>query len=342
MRSLVAPLVKLGVFATVTVLATALLAITIDNTDFRDTHPYAARFTDATALEEGDDVRIAGVRVGQVTDVRVVDRRIAEVAFTVDRERGLPRSVTATIKYRDLVGRRYVALEHGTGDASALRPGDVIPLERTRPALDLTVLFNGFEPLFQALDPDDVNKLSGEIIRVLQGEGGTVDSLLRHTASLTRTLADRDRVIGEVVDNLNAVLDAVNSRTDQVTALVTTVQELTTGLASDRQAIGDAINAIGDLTGTTAGLLAEAREPLRDDISRLGLVSRTLADHEAVVEGVIQRLPTKIEAMARTASYGSWFNFFLCEAGGRVAVPPVVDDPIPITVLPVTQARCRP
>ncbi|CCH35177.1 MlaD family protein [Actinosynnema sp. NPDC047251] len=342
MRSLVAPLVKLGIFAAVTILATTLLAVTIANTDFADSDTYSARFTDVTALNEGDDIRIAGVRVGQVTGIRVVDRRLAEVEFSVDRQRSLPRSVLATIKYRNLVGQRYISLEHGTGDASALPPGEVIPVERTTPALDLTVLFNGFKPLFQALNPDDVNKLSNEIIQVLQGEGGTIDSLLRHTASLTETLAARDRVIGEVVDNLNSVLDTVNSRTDQVSTLVTTLQELTTGLAGDRQPIGDAISALGDLTDTTAGLLGEARQPFKDDISQLGLVSQTLADNEAIVEGVIQRLPNKIEAMARTASYGSWFNFFLCEAGGQVAVPPIITTPIPITALPVTQPRCRP
>ncbi|MBB5954826.1 phospholipid/cholesterol/gamma-HCH transport system substrate-binding protein [Saccharothrix tamanrassetensis] len=342
MRSLVAPLVKLTIFAVVTVLATTLLAVTISNASFSGASTYTARFTDVTALNEGDDIRIAGVRVGQVDGIEVVDRRIAEVEFSIEGDRSLPASVTATIKYRNLVGQRYIALEHGVGDASALRPGDVIPLERTKPALDLTVLFNGFKPLFQALDPEDVNQLSGEIIKVLQGEGGTIDSLLRHTASLTSTLAARDQVIGEVIDNLNSVLDTVNGRTDQVSTLVTTLQELTTGLAGDRQPIGEAISALGDLTDTTAGLLNESRQPLKDDIANLGLVSQTLADNEAVVEGVIQRLPNKIEAMARTASYGSWFNFFLCEGSGQVSVPPIINDPIPITALPVTQPRCRP
>ncbi|XVS63971.1 MCE family protein [Actinosynnema sp. CA-299493] len=341
MRSLAAPLIKLAVFAAITILATTLLAVTISNANFDDATGYTARFTDVTALNEGDDIRIAGVRVGQVDGIRVVDRRLAEVEFSLEGDRTLPASVTATIKYRNLVGQRYVSLEHGVGDASALKPGDVIPLERTKPALDLTVLFNGFKPLFQALNPDDVNRLSGEIIQVLQGEGGTIDSLLRHTASLTSTLASRDQVIGEVVDNLNAVLDTVNSRTEQVSTLVTTLQELTTGLAGDREPIGDAISAMGELTTTTADLLEKSRQPLKDDIAQLGLVSQTLADNEAIVEGVIQRLPTKIEAMSRTASYGSWFNFFLCEGTGQLAVPPIINDPIPITALPVTQPRCR-
>ncbi|PRY43527.1 MCE family protein [Umezawaea tangerina] len=342
MRGLVAPLVKLVVFAVVTILATALLAVTIANVSLKSATGYTARFTDVTALNQGDDVRIAGVRVGQVEDIRVVDRRLAEVEFSIDGDRRLPASATATIKYRNLVGQRYIALEHGVGDADAVLPeGGVIPLERTKPALDLTVLFNGFKPLFQALNPEDVNKLSYEIIQVLQGEGGTIDSLLRHTASLTSTLAGKDKVIGEVVDNLNSVLDTVNSRGEQLSTLVTTAQGLVSGLAQDREPIGDAITALGDLTSTTAGLLDQARQPLKDDIASLGLVSKTLADNEAVVEGAIQKMPSKLETITRTATYGSWFNFFLCEGTGQVAVPPVIPNPVPITALPVTQQRCR-
>jgi phospholipid/cholesterol/gamma-HCH transport system substrate-binding protein len=341
-RGLVAPLVKLLIFVVVTILATTVLAITIANVSLNSATPYTARFTDVTALNNGDDIRIAGVRVGQVEGIRVVDRRLAEVSFSIDGDRKLPASVTATIKYRNLVGQRYIALEHGVGNADAvLAKGGVIPLERTKPALDLTVLFNGFKPLFQALNPEDVNKLSYEIIQVLQGEGGTIDSLLRHTASLTSTLAAKDKVIGEVVNNLNSVLDTVNSRGEQLSTLVITVQQLVSGLAGDRQPIGDAITALGDLTTTTAGLIDQARAPLKDDIAALGLVSKNLADNESVVEGALQRLPHKLETITRTATYGSWFNFFLCEGSGQIAVPPLITNPIPITALPVTQQRCR-
>jgi phospholipid/cholesterol/gamma-HCH transport system substrate-binding protein len=337
-----APLLKLTTFAVVTIVATTLLAVTIANVNLAGATDYKARFTDVTALNKGDDIRIAGVRVGQVDDIKVVDRKTAEVEFSLDGDRKLPGSVTATIKYRNLVGQRYIALEAGTGDTKAVLPeGGTIPLERTKPALDLTVLFNGFKPLFQALSPEDVNKLSFEIIQVLQGEGSTIDSLLQHTASLTSTLASKDKVIGEVVDNLNTALDTVNSRGEDFNNLVITLQTLVSGLAQDRQPIGDAITALGDLTNATAGLLQQGREPLKNDIAQLGLVSQTLGDNEQIVDGVLQRLPNKLETITRTATYGSWFNFFLCEGTGQVAVPPVISKPIPITALPVTQQRCR-
>src|SRR5207248_11206420 len=155
------------------------------------------------------------------------DRRQAEVKLSVEDDLKLPASVTASIKYRNLVGQRYVSLEPGTGDPNATLPaGGSIPLERTKPALDLTELFNGFKPLFQALSPDDVNKLSYEVIQVLQGEGGTIESLLSHTASLATTIADKDKVIGEVIDNLNSVLDTVNAHTPQLNDTIIKLQQL--------------------------------------------------------------------------------------------------------------------
>ena len=89
-------------------------------------------------------------------------------------------------------------------------------MEPHPPALDLTVLFNGFKPLFAALSPEDVNKLSYEIIQVFQGEGGTVESLLQSTASVTNALADRDKIVGELITNLNDVLAILGDRDKQL------------------------------------------------------------------------------------------------------------------------------
>jgi phospholipid/cholesterol/gamma-HCH transport system substrate-binding protein len=342
MRSIVAPLVKLAIFTVVTVTATALLAISIANVDLSETEDYTARFTDATLLLPGDDVRIAGVRVGQVEEVGIVDRKQAEVTFSVSANRKLPKNVTAQIKFRNLVGQRYVALTQGTGgDPNAvLEPGETIPLERTRPALDLTELFNGFKPLFRALSPDDVNKLSYEIIQVLQGEGGTVESLLAHTASLTSAIAGKDKVIGEVIGNLNAALTTINQRGDKLSDLVVQVQQLVSGLAADREPIGDAIDALGGLADTTAGLLNEAREPLKQDIAALGGLVNNLNDSEAVVEHFIQFLPEKTAKLTRTVSYGSWFNFYLCSLEGSVGIPGIITQPIDVPISAVNQERC--
>ena len=341
MRGLLAPLIKLGIFVVVTVLFTTILGISIANINTTSTNAYKARFTDATLLLPNDDVRIAGVRVGQVKDVKIVDKRQAEVEFEVDAGRQLPAGVTAQIKFRNLVGQRYVSL--GEGDDSSgktLGPGGTIPLDRTTPALDLTELFNGFKPLFTALNPDDVNKLSYEVIQVLQGEGGTVESLLSHTASLATTIADKDQVIGQVIDNLNSVLDTVNAHTPQLNDLIVKLQQLVSGLAADRKPIGDAIESLGNLAETTSGLLGEVREPLKNDISALGNLTNQLNKNEPELEHFIQFLPTKVSTLTRTADYGSWFNFYACEFSGSVSLPPLIPE-VPIPLVPLNRERCK-
>ncbi|WP_410595954.1 MCE family protein [Amycolatopsis sp. lyj-23] len=340
MRGLLAPLIKLGIFVVVTVLFTTILGISIANINTTSTNAYKARFTDATLLLPNDDVRIAGVRVGQVKDVHIVDKRQAEVEFEVDAGRTLPAGVTAQIKFRNLVGQRYVSLGEGADTSGkTLQPGGTIPLERTTPALDLTELFNGFKPLFTALNPEDVNKLSYEVIQVLQGEGGTVESLLSHTASLATTIADKDQVIGEVIDNLNSVLDTVNAHTPQLNDLIVKLQQLVSGLAADRKPIGDAIESLGNLAQTTSGLLGEVREPLKNDISALGNLTQQLNKNEPELEHFIQFLPTKVSTLTRTADYGSWFNFYACEFSGSVSLPPLIND-VALPLIPANRARC--
>ena len=314
-------LVKLVVFAVVTVLATGVLAATIGNLRLGGTTTYHAVLTDATGLQKGDDVRIAGVRVGEIDGIDVADgasRALARVTFTVDSDRTVPRSTRALIRYRNLVGQRYVALSEGAGSSQALTEDGTIPLRQTTPALDLTVLFNGFKPLFAALNPEDVNAFAMEIIKTLQGEAGNVNSLLSHTASLTSTLADRDAVIGRTIDNLNAVLGTVDRRDRQLSTLILELQRFVSGLAEDREAIGASLTNIAGLAESTAGLVKDARPAIRDDVRELGEVSKNLDDSKELVAATIQRMPDKLNTITRTATYGSWFNFYLCDFTGRV------------------------
>lgn len=336
----VAPLVKFLVFALVTALATTVLALTIANSQGGERTDYSARFTDASGLLPGDDVRIAGVVVGTVDSVEIVDRRFAQVGFSVDTAQKLPGSVTAAVLYKNLIGQRFLSLAQGDGgNPVPLPPGGEIPVQRTTPPLDLTTLFNGFQPLFAALDPEQVNKLSMEIVEVLQGQGGTIDSLLSSTASLTSTIADRDQVIGQVIDNLNAVLQTVSDNDQQLNDLIVSLRELVSGLAGDRKPIGDAIASLGDLTTTTAGLIDEGRPALKQDIVSLGDLSDQLNQGEPTIERFLQFAPYKLNKLGRAASYGSWFQFYLCGLSGSVGIGGLV----PAQELPVFQSdapRC--
>jgi phospholipid/cholesterol/gamma-HCH transport system substrate-binding protein len=338
----IGPLVKFGVFALVTMLATTVLGLTIANSQSGDKTTYSARFTDVNGLLTGDEVRIAGVVVGAVDKIQIVDRRLAQVDFSVDSSLRVPASAVAAVLYKNLIGQRFLSLGQGAGATGAvLAAGDTIPVEHTKPPLNLTTLFNGFKPLFTALDPEQVNQLSMQIVQTLQGEGGTVQSLLASTASLTSTIADKDQVIGQVIDNLNGVLGTIDQHDQQLDELVVSLQQLVSGLSADRRPIGDAITSIGELTDVTGGFLADARPPLKDDIAALGALSSNLDAAKPTIERFLAFTPYKLNKISRAASYGGWFQFYLCGLSGSIGV----GDLVPAQELPVFQAdapRCGP
>ena len=170
---------------------------------------------------------------------------------------------------------------------------------------------------------------------MFQGEGGTVESLLAHVASLSSSLADKDAVIGDVIDNLTTVLGSVAARDQELSNLIVSLQQFVTGLAGDREVIFDSLQTIDELAVATTGLLEDARPPLAADIQGLGDLAGNLADTGDVLEGFLQLAPTKIDLITRTAINGSWFNFFLCGAGGFVRLPvsdPVTGRPAGVTV----------
>jgi phospholipid/cholesterol/gamma-HCH transport system substrate-binding protein len=323
-----ADLTKLLIFIVVTTLATGVLVVTIGNLSFSGAQQYKAVFADATGVVKGDDIRVAGVKVGTVKDVAITDRTRALITFSVDDTTQVTGATHATIKYRNLVGQRYIALTQEVGATSKLADGATIPISRTAPALDLTVLFNGFKPLFQALSPADINQLSYEIVQVFQGEGGTLESLLTHTASVTSTLADRDQVISALVDNLSEVLDHVADRDTQLNQLITTFRTFVSGLNTDRDAILGSLDQISQLSVQTASLVKGIRSPLVDDIANLRELTANIQRNRSELDRALQVMPIKLEKVGRTAIYGSWFNFYLCQFQGKVKLPGLT---VPVT-----------
>ncbi len=326
--------IKLTIFSVVSLFVTGLLAVIMGNIGFGDRSEYSAVFSSATSLEKGDDVRVAGVSVGEVEDVEHYERTHALVTFRIDADVPVTTASRAEIRFLNLVGDRYLALEEGPAGsgspAAGLEEGGTIPIAQTQPALDLTTLFNGFKPLFAALQPDQVNELTMNLVQVLQGEGGTVRQLLQHTASLTQTLADRDQLIGEVVDNLGSTLETVDSRHVQLDQLVRELKGWLGDLARDRSEIGRSVASAADLTDVLADLLREARPVAEEDVRQLRRLASLLnqpRNKELIVE-IFDRLPESMTDQTRTGTYGSWYNYYVCGFSGKITLPVISGLPI--------------
>ncbi len=275
---------------------------------------YRADFTNVSGLKGGNFVRIAGVEVGKVTDLSLHRDGTVTVDFAVDKKVPLTGGTKAAVRYENLVGDRYLALEDGPGPVDRLTPGATIPLARTAPALDVDALIGGFRPLFRALDPDQVNALSSELLSVFQGQGATVASVLTQTSALTSTLAGRDKLIGDVIDNLNTVLATFSQRDDQFAAGLDTLSRLAQGLADRRSDIATGTAYINAAAGSVTDLLTAAREPLSETVTQTDRVSgQIMADHD-YVDDLVRTLPDAYQILARQGLYGDYFGFYMCDA----------------------------
>lgn len=306
--------VKLGTVWLVLLVFTVAIIVVFGQVRFDRTARYSAVFTDAGGLRAGQFVRASGVEVGKVATVRLIDADTrVRVDFDVDRSLPLDQATTASIRYLNLIGERYLELKHGDSNAP-LAPGGTIGIGRTQPALDLDALIGGFRPLFKTLDPDKVNAIASSIITVFQGQGATINDILDQTAAVTATLADRDRAIGEVIRNLNTVLATTVKHQKQFDQTVNNVEVLITGLKDRADPLATAVAHISTAAGTLADLLSENRPLLHSTVGHLDAIQQTLIDDLPNVDDVIAKLPNAYRTIGRTAGiYGDFFNFYLCD-----------------------------
>lgn len=322
MTGLRATVVKFVTFVALAVLLLVLLVNTMANPVDGETYDVRAEFSDVGGVRPGDDVRAAGVRVGKVTDV-VADETVATITMEIRDDQAIYDTTTLTLRYQNLVGQRYVALVQEGPAGATLEDGATVPNERTDAGFDLTELLNGFRPLFEVLEPKDVNRLARSVVRVLQGEGGTVEQLLAQTAELTDFVADRDEVFGEVADNLTPVLQNLAARADDFNATVVELRRLMKGLARDRESIGDSIAGISRLVDTTSDLLTQAREPLTGTSRELREVAATLRDSEQDLEAAIPGFASIFRGLGKLTSYENALNIYVCTLTLRVGATPV-------------------
>jgi len=303
--------VKFVAFAVVSLLLAVVLMNTMLNGVSGDTDTFHAEFADVAGLRAGDDVRVAGVRVGRVQDI-AVGAHGAEVSFKVAADQPVLTTTKIVMRYQNLLGQRYLALVQGPERGARLTPGTTVPLARTSPGFDLTELLNGFRPLFEALRPDDVNALATSLVKVLQGEGGTVESLLAQTGRLTNFLADRDQVVGQVLDNLTPVLVDLAGKGTELQGTVQELRALMTGLARDRRSIGASIDGMSQLIGSTSQLLQQARVPTVQAVKRFRTVMDLFMAHKPEFAAAIGSFGSTLAALGRASSYESAVNIYLC------------------------------
>jgi phospholipid/cholesterol/gamma-HCH transport system substrate-binding protein len=316
-KSNIGPGIQLAGFCMVGVLAAVIVGNTLERPIIGSTSDYAAEFTNVEGLTPGSDVTLAGVRVGQVSEVRFEQQEDgtsrAAVEFEIESGHELTTDVLADINYGDMIGVRYVALSlPGDTSGQILAPGSTIPIEQTTPPVDLTALLNGFKPLFEAIDPAQMNSLAASVVDAFQGQGATLESLFLHVASVSTDIVEQEQVFNDVIVNLEQLVTVIDRRSDEVSQLISGMNVVGQALAGDTDQLAALIDRGSSAVRSTAVLMSGAMAPLDTTVTDLRAMTDAWIPQTDEFNRSMALLPELGHKINRIGDYGGWLNLYMC------------------------------
>jgi phospholipid/cholesterol/gamma-HCH transport system substrate-binding protein len=308
-----APLVGLSIFMAIAIAVTWLVYVTLRRDVAGPATQYSAMFTDVYGLRAGDDVRMAGVRVGRVENVELTGK-LAKVSFVVQNDQHLYGNTVAAVTYQNIIGQRYLGLSLGdTGVRELLRAGSVIPVQQTTPSFDVGKLLNGFEPLFSLLNPKQADDLTNGVILSLQGDQASIPQLVDQTSTLTQTLVGHDQVLGDLISGLTRVTANLGAQSNNLDRTLTQTRQAVADLDSRRPSLESSVSSLARVT-TRLSVIADDLYPTTDQlITRQPGFVKHMVDIEPQLAFTGDNLPLMLKGLARIASEGSYVDAYACD-----------------------------
>jgi phospholipid/cholesterol/gamma-HCH transport system substrate-binding protein len=340
-------LIGLSLFMVVAVTLTWLVYVTLRRDVAGPTVPFAAVFSDVFGLREGDDVRMAGVRVGRVEKIEL-QGDVAKVSFVVQSEQQLLGATVASVTYQNIVGQRYLGLSLGsTGDAGTLPEGSVIPIDRTDPSFDVGTLLNGYEPLFSVLNPRDADNLTKGVIQSLQGDDASITALVDQTSQLTDSFAGKDQQLGAVITDLNSVVDNLARHNDSLDQVITHARDMVSTFDARRPELVSSFGSISRVVRQLSSITDEVYPNLHEMILRQPGFAQHLVGIEPQLAFTGANLPLLLKGFGRITNEGAYANAYACDLN-ITGFFPGLNDVVPIIVDAATPGneawytpRCR-
>jgi phospholipid/cholesterol/gamma-HCH transport system substrate-binding protein len=298
--------IKVGLFAAICVVLLAILAKEVGNLSFF-THrvSYKAAMPNVTGLFPTDDVKVAGVKVGQVSKV-TTDHGHAVVTFNVDKTVPLRSSTQVGLRYRNVLGEKYLYLYPGSS-GRVMSSGSTIPMNQALSDADIDAFLNALGPFIKAINPQEGNLFVQAMVSALEGNQNQVSQLLGNTATVSDTLGNLNQQVGGVIDNFNTVLTALARRSGDLDALVNNLNAVSQSLVARNNDLDTAVVEFSQLAAQFKDLLSTNRGNIDQAVNNLQGIADVLSKHHGDLEKDLATLPQGLQGYSNIASYGQWF-----------------------------------
>lgn len=307
-------LIGLAIFMAFAVTVTWMVFATLQRDVAGPTNTYSAVFTDVSGMAPGDDVRVAGVRVGRVDKIDL-EGTLAKVTFRVQRGQPLYTNTVASVTYQNIIGQRYLGLAPGPAVDKRLLPNHgQIPEEHTTPSFDISYMLNGFEPLFTELDPKQVDNLTNAIIQAFQGDSGSVLALTTQASALAETLAGPDQVLGDLINNLNDLMGTLATQNTNLQTMIRQTRGVMSELAGRRAELVASVGSINSTTARLAAIVNNITPDAQQFIGRQpGFLDYGLHQGRQRFAYMAANLPFVIKGLARVTQEGAYADVYACD-----------------------------
>ncbi|MCH5641970.1 MCE family protein [Gordonia sp. ABSL49_1] len=307
--------VKSMSFVIIGIIAAVIVSNTLRVPVSGPTTTYNIQFTDAEGLLEGNPVTMSGVRIGRVKKIEFSPQpdgtALADVEVDIQQDVKLPQQVHASIRYGDMLGARYIALSQARPGQPG-RNGTDIPVDATSAPVNLTALMNGFQPLFSALDPKQVNELARGFVDTFEGRQGSVQLLLKQIGSMGSNLSANSAIFAQLVTNLNELMGTMDSHNPQLTQLFNGLSSLTSAVVGDSGQFAALLTSGDRAVSSLAQMMTSAGGNFQQALTGLEGVTSTWVAHTPQFTTFLKQFPVLAQKINQSGRYGGFMMLYLC------------------------------
>ncbi|HET7357086.1 MAG TPA: MCE family protein [Nocardioidaceae bacterium] len=269
---------------------------------------YYAAFTEAGGLKPNDEVRVAGVRVGEVKSIDLQGDHV-RVTFLVDSGVRFGRLTGAAIKVKTLLGAMYVALKPaGSGQ---LQEGSQIPVSRTSSPFDVVQAFSGLAKTSERIDTGQLAKALNTMAALTEHTPASFRSALKGLSELSQNIAARDDQLNTLLTNMQKVSKVVGDRSNDLVTLMRDGSKLFQAVVARRQAIHDLLTSTSRLATQLTGLVQDSRADLGPALQHLNSVVDMLRRNQDNLDNSLRLMAPFYRVFANTLGTGPWFDTFI-------------------------------
>lgn len=269
---------------------------------------YTAYFTDAAGLKPTDDVRIAGVKVGQVDSVGLAHHHVL-VGFTV-KDAWVGDRSTAAVKIKTLLGQDYIAIDP-QGDRSQ-NPDTTIPLTRTTTPLSVSDALNGLASTVGNLDTSRLAQSFRVLSAAFANTPASVRSAFTGLSALSRTLATRDAGLRTLADNTAKLSTSLATSNSEFAHLINDGAKLLAELQARSAAITALLRSARSFAEQVDGLVRDNRAALHPALTQLSRVSAVLDRNQANLDEALRLIGPYYSLLTDATGTGPWLDVYLC------------------------------